>query len=73
MNDELRKVREWAQDELDAEHEPPWAARRYLQVVVLIDGMLASCARPAPRRACNVVQLDFARRRENKAPLRLLR
>jgi|HubBroStandDraft_5_1064220.scaffolds.fasta_scaffold649930_2 hypothetical protein len=73
MNDDLRKVREWAQDELDAEHEPPWATRRYLQVVVLIDEMLASRASANPRRAGNIVQLDFTRRRENKAPLRLPR
>ncbi|HEV2703968.1 MAG TPA: hypothetical protein VGV09_20245 [Steroidobacteraceae bacterium] len=61
MNDELTRVREWAQDKLDAEHEPPWATRRYLHVVALIDQMLAPRT-PRTRRPDNVVQLDFTRR-----------
>jgi hypothetical protein len=61
MNVELIKVREWAQDQLDAEHEAPWATRRYLQVVVLIDRLLASRA-ATPPRAGNVVRLDFSQR-----------
>ncbi len=67
MNDELTKVREWAQDELDAGHEPPWATRRYLHVVALIDEMLAPRAAPTARREGNVVRLDFSRRRCLKA------
>jgi hypothetical protein len=61
MSVELIKVREWAQDQLDAEHEAPWATRRYLHVVVLIDRMLASRA-ATPPRAGNVVHLDFSQR-----------
>jgi hypothetical protein len=61
MNVELIKVREWAQDQLDAGHEPSWVTRRYLHVVVLIDKMLASRA-PTPPQAGNVVHLDFSQR-----------
>jgi len=70
MNEELTKVREWAQGQLDAEHVPPWATRRYLHVVVLIDEMLASRAR-TPQRRGNVVQLDFARRCRATKPVNL--
>jgi hypothetical protein len=64
MDDELAKVREWAQDQLDAGEQPPWATHRYLQVVALIDQMLASRHPPPdPIPAGSVVYLDFARRR----------
>jgi len=71
MNDELTKVREWAQGQLDAEHVPPWATRRYVHVVVLIDEMLASRSRAAPQRKENVVHLDFARRCRATRPANL--
>lgn len=73
MNDELARVREWVQEELDAEHEAPWETRRYLQVVVLIDELLAQPAARKPRRQDNVIPLDLARRRCTKAPLRFTR
>jgi hypothetical protein len=63
MNDDLAKVRDWVQDELDAGHEPPWATGRYLRVVALIDEMLAPRTPATPRREGNVVHLDFSRRR----------
>jgi hypothetical protein len=70
MNNELAKVREWMQEQLDAEHEPPWATRRYLQVVALIDEMLAAPPAPGARREGNVVHLDAARCRRTRVPLR---
>ncbi|HTC50988.1 MAG TPA: hypothetical protein VK700_03555 [Steroidobacteraceae bacterium] len=73
MNDELAKVREWVQEELDAEHAAPWETRRYLQVVVLIDELLASQAAPIPFREGNIVHVDFTRCRATRLPQRLRR
>jgi hypothetical protein len=62
MEDDLARIREWAQDRLDAHHHIPWDSRRYQHLVRLIDGMLDSrtCA---GRGAGNIVYLDSARRR----------
>ena len=77
MNDELAKIRELAQDRLDALQEPPWATRRYQHLVALLDEMLAAqtaavpgeySRRPLePRAQCsrgdNVVPIARAKRR----------
>ena len=43
MRDELEKVREWAQEKLRGESEPPWAWYRYMQlldcVTAIVEGM----------------------------------
>jgi hypothetical protein len=57
MNPELAKVREWAQAELDALREPPWATGRYHHLIQAIDRMLAQTPRG------NVVNICTARRR----------
>jgi hypothetical protein len=65
MNPDLAKVREWAQAELDALEEPPWATGRYHHLIQAIDRMLAAqpvAAREAPQRA-KVVNICSARRR----------
>jgi hypothetical protein len=65
MNPDLAKVREWAQAELDALQEPPWATGRYHHLIQAIDRMLATApppASPVPRRA-KVVNICSARRR----------
>ncbi len=65
MNPELAKVREWAQAELDALREPPWATGRYHHLIQAIDRMLASESEAAPEAAKrgNVVPICTARRR----------
>jgi hypothetical protein len=65
MNPELAKVREWAQAELDALREPPWATGRYHHLIQAIDRMLASqpTATAADTRRGNVVHICTARRR----------
>jgi hypothetical protein len=65
MNPDLAKVREWAQAELDALQEPPWATGRYHHLIQAIDRMLASepaAAREGPQCA-TVVNICSARRR----------
>jgi hypothetical protein len=71
MDDALIRVREWAQDQLDAGHEPPWATRRYLHLVALIDATLASRGFATAPKADNVVHWDFTRRRPVKGLVRL--
>ena len=64
MDDQLAKVREWAQDQLDAGQEPPWATGRYQRVIALIDAMLARRRQAAsPVSAGKVIYPDFGRRR----------
>ena len=65
MNPELAKVREWAQAELDALREPPWATGRYHHLIQAIDRMLAAepAATTATPRRGNVVNICTARRR----------
>ena len=66
MNDELAKIRELAQERLDALQEPPWATRRYQHLIALIDEMQAAqCARNRSNRprGDNVIQIASARRR----------
>jgi hypothetical protein len=66
MNDELAKIRELAQNRLDALQEPPWATRRYQHLVALLDEMLAAQAAAIPAcrsRPDNVVHIASARRR----------
>jgi hypothetical protein len=61
MEDELARIREWAQDKLDAQQHIPWDSRRYQHLVALIARtQLLACAGP---RAANIVDLDSARRR----------
>jgi hypothetical protein len=59
MKDELVKIRQWAQDRLDACEEPPWATQRYQYLVGLLQEQLE---RDLPRGA-NIVRIDSARRR----------
>jgi hypothetical protein len=71
MDSELARIREWAQDNLDAQHHIPWDSRRYQHLVVLIDEMLASRTQScAGRRAGNIVDLDSARRPRRPARVR---
>ncbi|HEY6456445.1 MAG TPA: hypothetical protein VIY90_14325 [Steroidobacteraceae bacterium] len=59
MNDELVRIRQWAQERLDAYEEPPWARQRYQYLL----GLLSP---PSPRalpRGANIVRIDTARRR----------
>jgi len=81
MEDELARIREWAQEKLDAQQHIPWDSRRYQHLVTLIDDMLASGRQLeyrtqllrtqlltcAGRGAGNVVSLDSARRRAGAA------
>ena len=81
MEDELARIREWAQEKLDAQQHIPWDSRRYQHLVTLIDDMLASGRQLeyrtqllrtqllacAGRGAGNVVSLDSARRRAEAA------
>jgi hypothetical protein len=65
MNPDLAKVREWAQAELDALQEPPWATGRYHHLIQAIDRMLAtksSTPTEIPRRS-KVVNICSARQR----------
>ena len=59
MKDELVKIRQWAQDQLDACEEPPWATQRYQYLVGLLQEQLE---RDHPLGS-NVVRIDSARRR----------
>jgi hypothetical protein len=65
MEDELARIREWAQDRLDAHHHIPWDSRRYQHLVTLIDDMLGPAC--AGRGAGNIVYLNSARRRSGAA------
>ena len=87
MEDQLAKIREWAQGRLDDLQQAPWAARRSQHVIALIDEMLAAQAadpaarensRRQPERAVrcqprrgNVIQLDTVRRRRTVNRVRL--
>jgi hypothetical protein len=76
MEDDLARIREWAQDRLDAHQPIPWDSRRYQHLVALIDDLLAAKAGVAGRgellqtqflacagrRTGNIVYLDAARR-----------
>jgi hypothetical protein len=76
MEDDLARIREWAQDKLDAHQHIPWDSRRYQHLVALIDDMLSSRSAMAGRtqllrtqllacagrRTGNIVYLDAARR-----------
>ncbi len=77
MDDQLARIREWAQGKVDALQELPWTTRRSQHVIALIDEMVASQSaavsreasrKPPDRRArCaprggNVIHLDRARR-----------
>jgi hypothetical protein len=78
MDDQLARIREWAQGKVDALQEQPWTTRRSQHVIALIDEMVASqsaavcreesrqppgrVARCLPRGG-NVIPLDSARRR----------
>jgi hypothetical protein len=77
MEDDLARIREWAQDRLDAQQHIPWDSRRYQHLVTLIDDMLGSrtqlerrtqllrtqLSACAGRSTGNIVYLDSARRR----------
>jgi hypothetical protein len=86
MTDELQKVRAWAQAKLDAQQEPPWAVKRYKDLISLLDEILASQAATIdledslrlgrsqgndPRQAANIVEIDTARRRRSVISVRL--
>ncbi|HEX3837920.1 MAG TPA: hypothetical protein VHW25_13235 [Steroidobacteraceae bacterium] len=59
MHDELVKIRQWAQDRMDAYEEPPWARQRYQYLL----GLLPPPARRDLPRGANIVWIDSARRR----------
>jgi hypothetical protein len=59
MKDELVKIRQWAQDRLDACEEPPWQTQRYRYLVGLLQQQLE---RDLPR-GTNIVPIQSARRR----------
>jgi hypothetical protein len=59
MKDELVKIRQWAEDKLEACDEPPWATQRYKYLVGSLQEQLE---RDLPREA-NVVPIACARRR----------
>ncbi|HTC45457.1 MAG TPA: hypothetical protein VK696_10445 [Steroidobacteraceae bacterium] len=64
MDHDLAAIREWAQNRLDAQQEPPWDSHRCQHLIALIDNMLASAERSArPRRRGNVVSITSRRRR----------
>jgi hypothetical protein len=77
MDDQLARIREWAQGKVDALQELPWTTRRSQHVIALIDEMVASQtaavtrqeSRPPDRfanryaRGGNIIPLDSARRR----------
>jgi hypothetical protein len=75
MNDELARIRELAQEKLDALQEPPWATGRYQHLIALIDEIEASQAQPVRYRprGNNIVQFANARRRPALASRRLPR
>jgi hypothetical protein len=66
MDPELAKVREWAQAELDALQEPPWATGRYHHLIQAIDRILGpqTAAPAAPPQRAKVVHICTARRRD---------
>jgi hypothetical protein len=64
MDHDLAAIRDWAQNRLDAQQEPPWATHRCQHLIALIDTMLAAEERASrPRRRGNVVSLSGRRRR----------
>jgi hypothetical protein len=67
MEDELARIREWAQDKLDAQQHIPWDSRRYQHLIALIDRTQQSAC--AGRRGGNIVSLDSARRRSGRRGL----
>jgi len=71
MDDQLARIKEWAQGKVDALQELPWATRRSQHVIALIDEMVASqtaavsreeARQPPGRLARNVIHLESARR-----------
>jgi hypothetical protein len=84
MDDQLARIREWAQAKVDALQEQPWTTRRSQHVIALIDEMVASQtaavsrqeSRPPGRvawclpRGGNVIPLDSARRRRTQSAAR---
>ncbi len=75
MNDELTRIREWAQAKLDALQEPPWTAGRCQHLIALIDEMQAAQRRAERTRARgdNIVPFASHRRRATGMPARLRR
>jgi hypothetical protein len=59
MNDELVKIRQWAQERLDAYEEPPWARQRYQYLL----GLLQPPSPPERPCGANIVRIGSARRR----------
>jgi hypothetical protein len=41
---ELRRVRQWAQDKIDAGSEPPWAWFQYMKLIEVTDTILKGMA-----------------------------
>jgi hypothetical protein len=41
---ELRRVRQWAQEKIDAGSEPPWAWFQYMKLIEVTDTILKSMA-----------------------------
>lgn len=84
--DDLVKVRAWAQGKLDALQEPPWATKRYKDLIALIDEIQASQAAtisledslrleqrqaPALPQGENIRSIDSARPRPSTRPVTL--
>ena len=41
---ELRRMRQWAQEKIDAGSEPPWAWYQYMKLIEVIDAILGGMA-----------------------------
>ena len=52
---ELNRVREWAQEKIDAGSEPPWAWYQYMRLIdtvsTILDGMNATTTENSPQSA----------------------
>lgn len=63
-NDQLIKIRDWAQRKLNSEHTTPSTIRRCERMIALANKLLREQHfLPEPVRPANVIQLDRFRRR----------
>jgi hypothetical protein len=86
IEDDLRRVKVWAEDKIAQGQEPPWAFKHYTDLVVLLNAIMASQAAtisledslqlqeqraPAPPLPAGIRHIDTARRRRVAIPVRL--